>query len=359
MDSRTLSLESCVEVLRTVVPQRCIAYASVPLTTGPRLLSVARSGALRSAKLGTKVLREAVLAPNKKDAAAFAKGLRSSLKCAVVDPSRLPNVAGWSQQQYVALWYAVILEYCSRVVFADGWQYSNGCVLEFLAASFSGIQTFDSNGDEVSRGNAISLIGVAISEMQEAGLPTSIIETSRDRLVFVDPSDEFEAIKRITILTAGEARRIALSLVGCLMNGKDGTLISSPDGATIDTQTLDSLRATSLQYPIGTVALQRSLFRPPQWSRLDVDRLWRDVIRRYTASVVMYGAWERSAQCALDLCSALEAGVPVFEEKGRRLSAQVAVNRITEALSSLRVADRNMAAVRSLEKAMAKLKHVA
>jgi hypothetical protein len=52
----------------------------------------------------------------------------------VIDPSRLADVPGWEQADYHAFWTKVIDQHADKVIFLDGWQYSDGCTIEFAKA---------------------------------------------------------------------------------------------------------------------------------------------------------------------------------------------------------------------------------
>jgi hypothetical protein len=98
-----------------------VAYLSVPLTTG-------------HAYIECNARRDDTKADNKRRAHEAAQRLRAFLSDMVIDPSRLADVPGWEQADYHAFWTKVIDQHADKVIFLDGWQYSDGCTIEFAKA---------------------------------------------------------------------------------------------------------------------------------------------------------------------------------------------------------------------------------
>lgn len=108
-------------------------YLSTPITTGRNHLpTLERGEAADSAAHDAQ--RYAAIEGNRSRARAVAARLRGSGQQVVIDPTGLVDVPGWAQDDYHALWIAVIEAYARVVVFVDDWQYSVGCTKEFEAA---------------------------------------------------------------------------------------------------------------------------------------------------------------------------------------------------------------------------------
>lgn len=117
-------------------------YLSTPITTGRNHLpTLERGEAADSAAHDAE--RYAAIEGNRSRARAVAVRLRGSGHQVVIDPTGLVDVPGWAQDDYHALWVAVIEAYARVVVFVDDWQYSVGCTKEFEAAVRLGLPLRD------------------------------------------------------------------------------------------------------------------------------------------------------------------------------------------------------------------------
>jgi hypothetical protein len=81
----------------------------------------------------------------------------------VIDPTALPDLDGWTQEDYYLLWGRVIERYASTVVFLDDWQYSNGCVYEFLVAQRCNARSVDERLNLLTLPDGLDLIQKAIA----------------------------------------------------------------------------------------------------------------------------------------------------------------------------------------------------
>src|SRR5262245_13452451 len=139
-----------LDMVATVVGGRKATDVSVPIPTGPRSVAWVRELAERGEPLPDPRRpeenlgrRQAVIEPNLRAAGAFVEAVRRRCEGPVIDPSMLRDVPGWRQEDYVALWEAVIERYAERLVFADGWNYSYGSAHEFFFAVSRNLPTYD------------------------------------------------------------------------------------------------------------------------------------------------------------------------------------------------------------------------
>jgi hypothetical protein len=93
----------------------------------------------------------------------------------VIDPSVLRDVPGWRQEDYIAFWEAVIERFASRVVLAEGWNYSFGCAHEFLFAVGRGLPTLDADFKPLPRMAGLVLIRQAARELAGCGADISFL----------------------------------------------------------------------------------------------------------------------------------------------------------------------------------------
>jgi hypothetical protein len=117
-------------------------YLSTPITTGRNHLPTLGRGEVADTA-AHDAERHAAIEANRRRARAVATQLRGSGHPVVIDPTGLVDVPGWAQDDYHALWIAVIEAYARVVVFVDEWQYSVGCTKEFEAAARLGLPLRD------------------------------------------------------------------------------------------------------------------------------------------------------------------------------------------------------------------------
>lgn len=148
VSDRGAELDRLATVYETISTGRHVVYLSAPLTTGPRLVTwrrEVRQELAESSIAYQQGFQRAVFKPNRVAAAELARVLRSQLAEPVIDPTALPEQAGWRQNDYRVFWGLVIERFVSRVVFMDGWATSDGCSYEFLVAVRSGCDILDAS----------------------------------------------------------------------------------------------------------------------------------------------------------------------------------------------------------------------
>jgi len=165
-----------VEALGVAIEPHSAIYCSAPITTGKRHLELIR-------ELGRQLVPEdrhrhfaEVIQPNTEHASAVTKALRSATRDVVIDPAAFPPMVGWSQEDWLALWSAVIARYASKVVFVDDWQFSNGCVEEYVLAAKLSLPTFDENGGVINVLAAISMIEEAVAALASIESAAEVID---------------------------------------------------------------------------------------------------------------------------------------------------------------------------------------
>ena len=79
----------------------------------------------------------------------------------------------------------IIEKYVSAVIFAEGWQYSNGCVYEFFTAQKNRIPTLDEQQSNLTLNKGIRLIDSAIRSIKSQcrKAPTEFLENVKQELV--------------------------------------------------------------------------------------------------------------------------------------------------------------------------------
>lgn len=186
-------IEAMLNVLSTAVEGRAAVYLSAPITSGRRYTAwrVSRGGS--APEPSQEEVRREVIEHNRAHAARVAQWLRSSCGATLVDPTRLEDLPGWTQDDYRTFWALVVERFACRVFFLDDWQYSNGCSYEFLTALRCGVPTFDERERPLSLAEGMRLVGAAVAEMRGQSLPTSFLERVLEELARLH-STETEAL---------------------------------------------------------------------------------------------------------------------------------------------------------------------
>jgi hypothetical protein len=171
VDARSLHL-----LFEAVLAPRSATYVSVPITGGRRALDA------RRAEGGAAGSTAAVVAANLADARALVAAVRARTSRPVVDPAAVGVVAGWTQADYREFWGNTILRYAAEVVFADGFECSDGCAYEFAIAVGAGLPVFDARGATLSCADGVRLLENGRLARRGAGAPTDVVDDALTRL---------------------------------------------------------------------------------------------------------------------------------------------------------------------------------
>ena len=158
---------------------------SSPITTGKRYVAWRRKSDADSDLTSPEYARahfEYVIAPNSKAAAKIVREIRQASSSIVIDPASFIGPPEWTQDDFRDLWARVLGTYVGKVVFVEGWQYSNGCAYEYLIAVQKGIAAVDTQEASIPLNIAIPMLRAAISELNESGIDTGFLETVTNQL---------------------------------------------------------------------------------------------------------------------------------------------------------------------------------
>ena len=165
---RTLLLATYASVLEP----RSARYCSAPITSGRAYFEWLDAAGLDIAGVDQAdptqraAHRAAVIAPNCARAHTVVHRLRRDASCLVIDPTAVPHIPAWAQEDWLTFWEAVIERFAHSATFIDGWQYSYGCTQEYVFAHRLGLPTFDERDDPIDEAAAAHLIREAIDEIQ-------------------------------------------------------------------------------------------------------------------------------------------------------------------------------------------------
>jgi hypothetical protein len=173
--SRAAEVDALIEMLRGVLKKRSAIYVSAPITSGRRFVECyahRRPGS--PLEYQRDHVRE-VIAPNRSAAVALVNRARETASGVVIDPTAVGEIEGWTQGVFRSAWARVIEEFARAVVFANGWEFSNGCCYEFLIATKSGLEMLDESWCPIDVQRAISLIRAGIDELSSRSLPAEFL----------------------------------------------------------------------------------------------------------------------------------------------------------------------------------------
>ena len=179
-------IEIAVRLLGSVIPGRTAIYVSAPITTGKRLLEWRQNQNGLPPEVTQehqRHLQKLVLEANLADALELIRSLREGSGGLYIDPSALPTIDGWTQSDFRHLWSSVIERYAQKVIFLDGWQFSDGCALEFLVAQRSGISTVSQALAPITLAEGTRAIQAAITEAKSLNSSAEFLEAVNAGLV--------------------------------------------------------------------------------------------------------------------------------------------------------------------------------
>lgn len=192
-------ISAMLEVYKSVLDTNGVFYCSAPITSGKRYLDWLKRIEKQFVDIDSadksyhELHFKEVINPNRKHAQKVIERLRQQTGNIVVDPTALPCISGWTQQDWRSFWQQVIERYATTAFFVNDWQYSNGCVYEFYVAQKKGIPTFNEEQQPLNLAIGIDMITEAILSVQQRGGSTSFVEEvlkeMKDLLVELEDSN--------------------------------------------------------------------------------------------------------------------------------------------------------------------------
>lgn len=155
-----------------------VLYLSTPITTGPKLLdwlAANRDHPDDAAGEGVaEVVRDEVIEENLAQLGPLRDRIRAEWPDAfLIDPTDL-TVSEWSQWEYHRFWVEVLNQLVDTIVFADGWELSTGCTIEYATGLLAGIPMHDARGNEITPSDAAHRFRLASETLLGAGRDRSM-----------------------------------------------------------------------------------------------------------------------------------------------------------------------------------------
>jgi hypothetical protein len=187
-------IEMALTAFDCVVPDDAGVYCSSDVTTGRRLYfdiyprHDVRSDEELKDKLGPEGHRRVkaeLIEWNVARGVEFTEGLRRRGLTYLVNPGPL-CARDFTQQHYHYLWECVIIKKIGQTYFNDGWEYSNGCSLEYAVSRRKGIPCFDHLGRELPPAEAIERLSRAAAELRARQIPAAALERNLGLITALD-----------------------------------------------------------------------------------------------------------------------------------------------------------------------------
>lgn len=177
-----------------VLPDDAGIYCSSDITTGKRFyfdFLLAR-GVISEEDLKRQVgegefkeLKNELIQTNVARGLEFTEKLRERGLTNLVTPG--PFFArGFDQKHYLYLWEWLIIRKIYQVYFNDGWQYSNGCTLEYAIATKKGVPRLDHLGNDLGLKQAMRMVEAAVADLGNRGFIVSTLEQNLTLLKGMD-----------------------------------------------------------------------------------------------------------------------------------------------------------------------------
>lgn len=100
----------------------------------------------------------------------------------VVNPAGLADIDEWAQCDYHDFWCAVIRRFAAVAVFADGWQFSRGCVAEYATAVECGVKILRQDLAPLAGEAGSTLVAQAVATLDDLREDTSDLRNALARL---------------------------------------------------------------------------------------------------------------------------------------------------------------------------------
>lgn len=167
-----------LSLLNCFVPEREAVFASSEFFTGKRFYDLCLGHEVRTPeeleeKLGPEY-KDKLLTKNKEQGMYFARKLRElghkSVLTPVVFDTGPPNHPGsWSGDEYMAFWDLLIAKKCHAVYLNEFWQFSDSCVLHYIAGLKTGKKLLDQAGNFLLLDAARKMVQSATRRLEDYG----------------------------------------------------------------------------------------------------------------------------------------------------------------------------------------------
>ncbi|HZI19626.1 MAG TPA: hypothetical protein VEY09_13635 [Pyrinomonadaceae bacterium] len=187
-------IEMVMTAFDCVVPDGAGVYCSSDVTTGRRLYFEVypRHGARSTEELKDRLgpedykrVKGELIKSNIARCGEFAELLRRRGLTNLINPGPFVGL-GFDQQHYHYLWELVIVRKAHQSFFNEGWEYSNGCTLEYAISHRKGIPVFDHLGRPLPLAEALRLIERAVADLKTNSISVPMLERNLELIRELD-----------------------------------------------------------------------------------------------------------------------------------------------------------------------------
>jgi len=125
---------SAFRSFRSISP---VGYLSTPITTGELFYSILEKYQVQTLKeltvINKDIIFDEIISPNAESGIILGDQLAAQWNIPIIVPAVFEAKShGWTEADYMDIWYQVIKEMVGHTIMRDGWQYSDGGTKEFL-----------------------------------------------------------------------------------------------------------------------------------------------------------------------------------------------------------------------------------
>jgi hypothetical protein len=182
-------IDEVISAFQCAAPDDGCIYLSSEITTGKRFYDMLRHYGVRSKEelrrlLGSnyEIAWDNLKCENLAEGFAFFNLMYSEGHRLLINPGPF-FAGGWEQEHYLYLWEWVIVNKCYETRFNAGWNYSNGCTLEYAISLRKGIPRRYPDGRLLEPSDAIGQIEDAVAELEGHGIPVPGLRENLERII--------------------------------------------------------------------------------------------------------------------------------------------------------------------------------
>ena len=166
---RMNEINAAIGTLSCALNKDVTTYVTCPLTSGKEFYD--KCGFMPEKFGNDKMLseRKAVLVNNRTKASDYVAWLSDNTDGNIIAPSAMADIDGWKEEEYYYFSIEAIRLYTDRLVVTEDWQYSRGCILEFLASMCYHVVICDYRLGLVDANKGVALITQASDYIKNAG----------------------------------------------------------------------------------------------------------------------------------------------------------------------------------------------
>lgn len=178
----TDEIEMLMSAFDCVLPDNSAIYCSSDVTTGQGFYNILKqhgvsAGKDLKVKVGAEAYKEIIdnlVQRNIQRGIDFTENIRQRGYTNLINPGPL-FAPDFEQQHYHYLWEWVIIKKVYETQFNEGWEYSNGCTLEYAIATRKGIPRLDHLGNTLELFPALQRVERAVKELEESGIRAEML----------------------------------------------------------------------------------------------------------------------------------------------------------------------------------------